>query len=152
VVDSALVTVPRLLVVWFAVAATDRPTLFHYAAYLAWAADAILRFAFFLHQRHVRLQWFRKNGKLVIHPVALFGGEVPLLWAALAGRSEALRLLLVLGYGAVGAATYGRRVVREVGAVKGGGRRAKTKAKEKEKQQKADRSKVKKGDRKQKDE
>jgi len=69
----------RLLVVWAVVPYVPGPSFFHLALYSAWSLAESIRFAYYLKPSKP-LTWMRFSAFLVLYPLGVFGGELPLLW------------------------------------------------------------------------
>lgn len=78
--NTVIAAVPRTLFVWSVVAIADSLSIFHYVAYLAWAAAEVLQYAYYLRRRNQTLLFVKNNAPLVLYPVAVCGGELPLIW------------------------------------------------------------------------
>jgi hypothetical protein len=106
--NTVLPAVPRTLFVWFVVAIAEPLSLFHYVAYLARAAGEVLQHAYYLRQRNQTLLFFKNNAFLVLYPVAVFGGELPLIWRKSDGAAG---MAVIVVYGIVAVGLYTRIVM-----------------------------------------
>lgn len=79
VVTTALQIASRLLLVWAVTPDVSGPTPAHLAMYLAWGAAECIRFLYYI-SRGKAIRWLRFSAFLVLYPLGVFGGELPLLW------------------------------------------------------------------------
>ena len=70
----------RLLMVWYVVPRQERLCVFDYLMFGAWSLAEIIRYQYYERKTSRVLSFLRYNAFIVLYPVGVLAGEVPLIW------------------------------------------------------------------------
>lgn len=80
IVTTAMQISSRLLIVWYILPCQDNFTINHYLMFTAWSFAEMIRYEYYENRNSRLLLFLRYNAFLVLYPVGVLGGEVPLLF------------------------------------------------------------------------
>jgi very-long-chain (3R)-3-hydroxyacyl-CoA dehydratase len=70
----------RVYMVWHVIRVQTETTIWNYALYAAWSLAEIIRYSYYLNKDLELLKFLRYNAFIVLYPVGVFMGEIPLIY------------------------------------------------------------------------
>jgi very-long-chain (3R)-3-hydroxyacyl-CoA dehydratase len=98
VVTTFLQIVSRLYVAWVVLPAQDSLPVWNYVMFVAWSLAEVIRFQYYVRKNSSGLLFLRYNAFIVLYPMGVLTGELPLLWRDYTTRGRWINIPIMALY------------------------------------------------------
>ena len=88
----------RLFVVWWILPNQKQFSIFNYIMFTAWSLAEVIRYLYYSHKGSKMLQFLRYNAFLILYPMGVLTGEVPLIYRDYQARKHSFNLIVLAIY------------------------------------------------------
>jgi very-long-chain (3R)-3-hydroxyacyl-CoA dehydratase len=79
-IATVLQVISRLYAVWVVLPSQPAVAKWNYILFTAWSLAEIIRYQYYLYREVSFLQFLRYNAFIVLYPLGVLTGEIPLIW------------------------------------------------------------------------
>jgi very-long-chain (3R)-3-hydroxyacyl-CoA dehydratase len=98
VITTFLQIASRLYVAWVVLPAQDSFTRWNSVMFAAWSIAEIIRFQYYEHRGSWALLFLRYNAFIVLYPMGVLTGELPLLWQDFVAHKRWINIPIMMLY------------------------------------------------------